>query len=403
VSPAPPQAPSWVLPLLDRRLLVLCGAGGVGKTTTAASLAVEAAVRGRRVLVMTIDPARRLADSLGLAELGNEERAVDLTAALPGEEVRGTLHAMMLDTRAALEELIDRLLPDPAERERVRGNKLFRVMLEQMVGVQEYLSGEKLYDVARTGRYDLVVLDTPPSRNALDFLDAPERFAWLMDERIMRWFLPEPPDGGERPGLLRRLLSSSGNVVKRILGRVFGRQLMDEVEGFFGAIAGMRHEIRKRSVEVVALMQSDETAFLLVTGTSDLGLRDALYFHEQIAERRLPFAGFVVNRVHAPLEQPEDLAEGRSALRAEALEVLRPLALDGIPAEQLELVLAALQENGEHMNRLAQRDLARIRELLLRAECPLPPLVVPLMAEEVHDLSALRRVAAHLLSPPIAP
>lgn len=401
MSAAQPRS-SWLEPLLGRRLLVLCGAGGVGKTTTSAALAIEAAARGRRVLVMTIDPARRLADSLGLAELGNAETPIDLQPLVEaGVSVEGSLHAMMLDTQAAFRDMLVRLLDDEEQVERALSNRLSALILQQLAGVQEYLAGEKVYDATESGRYDLVVLDTPPSRNALDFLDSPERFAWLMDERIMRWFLPDLTPEGERRGLIRRLLSSSSNVVKRILARIFGAELVDEIGAFFAVMAGMSKEIRRRALEVNRLMQSAETAFLLVTSTSEIGLRDALYFHAEIARRHLPFAGFIVNRVQ-PLVPAhlarEDLGP---SLRREAealLATLPPTEQQTAAAEGLlDGLLRALQDSAGAAQVQAQHDQTRIEGLLRSAGCDVAPALVPLLPDEVYDLRGLRRVGRYLL------
>ncbi len=397
---------TWIEPLLERKLLVLCGAGREGKTTTSAALANQAARRGRRVLVMTIDPARRLADSLGLAELGNAETPIDLESlGEPGRPVQGSLHAMMLDTRAAFRDMLVRLLDGAEQVERALTNRLSALILQQLAGVQEYLAGEKVYDTTESGRYDLVVLDTPPSRNALDFLDSPERFAWLMDERIMRWFLPAVGPDGQRVGLIRRLLSSSSNVVKRILARVFGSELVEEIEAFFQVMAGMSKEIRRRSVEVTRLMQSAETAFMLVTSTSELGLRDALFFHAEIRRRHLPFAGFVVNRVQPGVAShlaAEPLGE---SLRAEASALLAgPPGLGaGAAAEagdrvaDLKAVITALQRNARAADLQARHDRRRIEGLLDAARCDVPPALIPLLPDEVYDLRSLRRVGAYLL------
>ena len=393
--------PGWLLPLLDRRLLVLCGAGGVGKTTASAAIALEAAVRGRRVLVMTIDPAQRLAESLGLRGLGNEETLVDLGARLPGEQVRGSLRAMMLDTRAAFEELLDRAATTQEEVARVHDNPLFRLMLEQMAGVQDYLAGEKVYDTVSSGRYDLVVLDTPPTSNALDFLDAPGHLARLLDERIIRWFIPGLLDSKDaRPGIIRRLLSTSTNVVKRILSRVFGRQLIDEVEAFLTAWASMRAEVRRRSLGVQELMKSPDTAFLLITATSDLGLRDVLFFHQQILERDLPFGGFVINRVH-PKVPPEAADQKlRPSLIEEAGSYLEASQERAWEDDGLESLMCALQDNIHLMNRLAEQDSRLIERLLSRASCEVEPLLIPFIPEEVYDVQALRRIAGYLVPCP---
>jgi anion-transporting ArsA/GET3 family ATPase len=218
--------------ILEERKLVVCvGSGGVGKTTTAAALAVQAAILGRRAIVVTIDPARRLANSLGLTELGNEERAIDLARfRAHGIEPKGTLHAMMLDTRATFDEVIRRVAPDAATRDRVLGNTIYRHISDTLSASHDYMASEKLHDLYSSKRYDLIVLDTPPMKNAIDFLEAGGQLARFLDDRVISWFL-KPHDGGRRVGT--KLMSGTGTLVYRLLGNVFGAEFLDEIAEFF--------------------------------------------------------------------------------------------------------------------------------------------------------------------------
>jgi len=223
----------------------------------------------------------------------------------------------------------------------------------------------------------------------------------MLDERILRWFLPPSVEEDQRgKWLLRRLLKTSGNVVKRVLGRVFGMQLMDEVESFFLAMAGMREEFRRRSEEVRGLMSGPETSFLLVTSASEVGRREAIYFHKQIVQRRLPFAGFVVNRVHLPIEDSMSRQEHRPHLLRQASALLRGPAGTGeeppVEEDELERLIQALQENALRVNRLAEQDRSLVRRLLDEAKCSTAPLFVPLLPEEAGDLDGLRRFAGFL-------
>ena len=202
--------------LMDKRLLICVGAGGVGKTSMAATMGVHAAMMGRKVLVLTIDPAKRLANSLGLHEFGNEETQIDLS---PLGETEGELWAMMLDGKHAFHELIDRVAEDESTKQAIYDNNIYQSIADTIVGNQEYVATEKLYDVIHLGGYDLVILDTPPVKNALDFLESPGRMAQFVDKRIMKWFLA---DGKDR-GMLRRLISGTSSKIFGLLGHIFGK------------------------------------------------------------------------------------------------------------------------------------------------------------------------------------
>lgn len=285
-----------------RRVLVLCGAGGVGKTTTSAALALAGAQAGRRVLVLTIDPARRLADALGIPLSAPSPTPVPrerLEAA--GFQGDGTLDAWMLDPRAVFERLVRRFTaPDKAQV--ILESRLFRHLSDLVAGMQEYTAAEALHEYVEEGRYDLVVLDTPPSRNALDFLDAPGRLAGFLEGGVVQMFLPA--EGG---GLLRR----AGRLVGTVFSRVFGEAFVDELQAFLGAFSGAFGAIRQHADSLKQVLSGNEAAFLLVTSTEEEALREALFFRDQIRSRGLPFEGFVLNRSYARLDtlpHPGELA-----------------------------------------------------------------------------------------------
>jgi anion-transporting ArsA/GET3 family ATPase len=212
--------------LMEKQLLICVGAGGVGKTSMAATMGVHAAMMGRKVLVLTIDPAKRLANSLGLHEFGNEETQIDLTSL---GDTKGELWAMMLDGKHAFHELIDRVAEDEATKKAIYDNNIYQSIADTIVGNQEYMATEKLYDVIHLGGYDLVILDTPPVKNALDFLESPGRMAQFVDKRIMQWFLA---DGKDR-GMLRRLISGTSSKIFGLLGHVFGKDFLEDIVVFF--------------------------------------------------------------------------------------------------------------------------------------------------------------------------
>jgi anion-transporting ArsA/GET3 family ATPase len=288
----------------EKHLLVCCGSGGVGKTTTAAAIAVEAARRGRKVLVLTIDPARRLANSLGMEELNNVQRKVENDRfEEAGLDVSGELHALMLDPKATFDDLIKGLAPDDRTATRVLDNRVYGLITTALAGTLEYTAVEKLYDLHRQGIYDLIVLDTPPTKNALDFLNAPGVLIGFLDERVLRWFVPEEGSDGK---LTYRIAQRTGQLVWNVLGRVFGGVFIDELGEFFASINGMTGAFRLRAKEIEQLLRSSSTAFIVVTSGDPGVIDDALFFHRKLSDHRMPFGGFIVNRLspdYGPIDE----------------------------------------------------------------------------------------------------
>src|ERR1700754_2272963 len=274
-------------PLLEGRRMVICaGSGGVGKTTTAAAVALGLAERGQRVAVVTIDPARRLANALGLDDLGNEPHRVELDA--PGE-----LWAMMLDAKRTFDELIEHLAPDERTRDEVFANRIYQQLSSAVAGSQEFTAIAKLYELDRDGDFDVLVLDTPPSRNALDFLDAPGRLTGFFQGRTIRVFM--------RPaGISGRILGRGTGVVFGILQRVTGVDLLRDLSVFFRSLGGMIDGFTERAKRVGALLEDPATTFLIVTAPRHDPVEEAIFFHRKLREAGMPFGGLVVNRVHQP-------------------------------------------------------------------------------------------------------
>lgn len=312
----------------ERRVIVVCGAGGVGKTTTSAALALAAARVGRRALVLTIDPARRLAQALGIPPTGREpfdipqEVLLDAGVHLPPN---GALSAWMLDPRVVLESVVDRFAPSPEDAQSIRETRLYQALSEVMTGLQEYTAAEALYAFQEEGRYDLIVLDTPPSRNALDFLDAPRRLARFLDERTLAIFAPETT---EKAGAMLRAASK---VVSTALSRTFGESFAVELRQFLGAFGKLFNRMRVHASGVRELLQSDQAAFLVVTSPDEAALEEARYFQHRIAELGLRNEGFILNRSYAsegPMDRPKDVQSAHEdAVLVSALEKLIPLAL----------------------------------------------------------------------------
>ncbi len=359
--------------LAGKRVIVCAGSGGVGKTTTAAAIAAALAARGQRTIVLTIDPARRLADALGLPELGNEEHRVDperlREAGLGGD---GELWAMTLDAKRTFDELIERTAPDAETREAVLANPIYRQLSNAVAGSQEYMAMEKLYELHESGRYDVLVLDTPPTRNALDFLDAPGRLARFVDSRSLQVFRAS---GRAGLGLVGRGVAS----MLSVLEKATGVELLRDLAEFFNAFGGMADGFRDRARHVEALLRDEATTFLLVTSPRAAAIADASHFHAKLAESGMPFGALIVNRVREPVPAASDDAELERELTALVGEPLARKALHDVADRNL----------------LAERDARnteRMRAELTGGEL----LAVPELSGDVHDLGGLAAVAAQL-------
>src|SRR5688500_8244117 len=276
--------------LADRgsRIVVCCGAGGVGKTTTAAALALRAAERGRKVVVLTIDPARRLAQSMGIGQLDNTPRPVAAVDAAAG----GSLDAMMLDMKRTFDEVVESGA-SPEKAKQILENPFYVALSSSFAGTQEYMAMEKLGQVHRQaqadGTYDLIVVDTPPSRSALDFLDAPERLSSFLDGRFIK-LLVAPARGPAR------LMTAGLSVVTNALSKVLGAQVLRDMQTFVAAFDTLFGGFRQRADSTFALLQADGTAFVVVAAPEPDALREAAYFVDRLTDDAMPLAGLVVNR-----------------------------------------------------------------------------------------------------------
>ena len=317
--------------IIDHKQVIVCaGSGGVGKTTIAASIALRAALKGKKAAVLTIDPARRLATSLGLKELSNHPVKVNrrkFTAA--GLEPSGELHAMMLDTKTTFDEVVLQYAPTRAQAERIIANRFYRNISSTLSGTQEYMAMEKLYELHSSGDYDLLVVDTPPTRNALDFLDSPRRLTDFFESRMLRWFLIPYMKAG---GGIMRVANVAANTFLRLVKRMVGGEVLQDTAEFFGNLEGMYDGFKERALEVAALLRSDATTFVVVTSPSDESVGEATYFGSRLNESGLPFGALVVNRVHPKL------GDGIQVVKARHLRALKEGGADA-------RLLAALLEN----------------------------------------------------------
>ncbi|MET7935401.1 ArsA family ATPase [Streptomyces sp. NPDC005322] len=294
------------------RIVVCCGSGGVGKTTTAAALGVRAAERGRKVVVLTIDPARRLAQSMGIGALDNVPRRVEGI----GDENGGELHAMMLDMKRTFDEFVE-THADPERARAILANPFYQSLSAGFAGTQEYMAMEKLGQLRARDEWDLIIVDTPPSRSALDFLDAPKRLGSFLDGKFIR-VLMAPAKVGGRAGM--KFLNVGVSMMTGTVSKVLGGQLMRDVQTFAAAMDTMFGGFRTRAEATYRLLQAPGTAFLVVAAPERDALREAAYFVERLAADRMPLAGLVLNRVHG--SGAEQLSAERALAAAETLALL---------------------------------------------------------------------------------
>ncbi len=367
-----------VTDILEGHEVCICaGSGGVGKTTTAAAIATGMAARGLKVCVLTIDPAKRLADSLGLEELGNEARRVDPSLfEAQGIEMEGELWAMMLDAKATFDELVRRHAPDEETRDRVLSNRIYEQISNALAGSQEYMAMEKLFELHSEGRFDLLVLDTPPSRDALDFLDAPRRLTQFIEGRSMRIFM-------KPTGIGMRIAGRGASVMFGILKRLVGFDLLADLSEFFTAFSGMVEGFQERAKRVNELLADPATSFLVICGPQGEPISEAVYFHRKLVEAKLPFGGVIVNKVHSSANQ----------LRGDGEDLRRALA-ELLDDTDLGDRVAA---NVADYQALAARDAANIDHLAaeLRTQSVIR---VPYLDEDVHDLAGLAEINRYLFA-----
>ncbi|MEO7556347.1 MAG: ArsA-related P-loop ATPase [Acidimicrobiales bacterium] len=360
------EATAPLLAVIDAaEIIVTAGTGGVGKTTTAAVLALEAARRGRKAVVVTIDPAKRLADALGLEELSNTPSQI--AGDWPGE-----LWAMMLDTKSTFDDLVTKHSGSDEQAQRILGNRFYRNISGALSGTQEYMAMEKLYELHEERAFELVVVDTPPSRHALDFLDAPRRLTHFLDHRFYR-LLMAPTRG------IMRAANLAAQTFVRTLSKVVGAEVIDDIITFFTAFQGMEEGFKERANVVFDTLASPATAFVLVASPRRDTVVEAEYFAERLLESDIAVRALVVNRMH-PHFGPGSPAASR--LRATTLE---GSDLGGLYANLADFALVASKEE-EHLTGLAER------------VAPAPVIRVPFLRDDVHDLTGLAAIATHLFA-----
>ncbi len=351
---------------LTTEIIVCCGSGGVGKTTTAAALALRAAEKGRTVCVLTIDPARRLAQSMGLTELDNTPRPVK-DAQLDG----GSLDAMMLDMKRTFDEVVEQHAT-PEKAAQILANPFYVALSSSFAGTQEYMAMEKLGQLHATGTWDLIVVDTPPSRSALDFLDAPDRLSSMLDGRFIKLMLA-PAKGPAR------LISAGFGIVTSALNKVLGAQVLTDMQTFIAAFDTLFGGFRQRAEGTYALLKADGTKFIVVAAPESAAMREASYFVERLAGEGMPLAGLVVNRVH------DDGADGIDAVDAES--AAHKLA-SGDAGDQATADLLTIHAD---RSRVASREI-RLRKRFSAAHPAVATIPVAALPSDVHDLDGLRLI-----------
>ncbi|MGH9126013.1 MAG: ArsA family ATPase [Acidimicrobiales bacterium] len=380
MSPAPgwrpARAPSNLRQLVEERaILVCCGSGGVGKTTAAGALAVEGARLGRRTCVVTIDPAKRLADALGLASLTNDPGRIE------GEWDRdgGELWALMLDTKTTFDDLVGRYAASEEQADQIFNNGLYRNIAGALSGTQEYMAMEKLYELHHGGRFDLIVVDTPPTRNALDFLDAPQRLTRFLDNKVFKMLMMPA-----RTYL--KVVSMATQAFLRTVGKVVGADVVNDAVAFFTAFEGMEKGFRERAQAVLDLLSEPETAFVIVAAPRRDAIEEAMFFASRLQEARIEVEALVVNRLHPRYGPVPSVLTGSAALPGADPKT-----------EALRLLVANLRD----LDGIAEREERYLRSLA-RQVAPAPVVRVPMLDDDVHDVDGLSHVGAYLLADPAA-
>ena len=367
----------------SRRVIVTAGAGGVGKTTTAAALSVAAARRGKRVLCLTIDPAKRLAESLGIAEMTSEAAVVDKARFdAIGVPMTGSLTAMMLDTKRTFDELVTKYSSTPAKAKKLLENRLYRYVSTSLAGTQEYMAMEKLVAVKEDPRYDLVVLDTPPTANALDFLDAPERLMEALDSATMKWFVDAFQSSGK---LSLNLVARSAATVLRGIGKITGGGFLEAMAELIAELNELFGGFKERALRVQSTLRGSDVAFVLVTSPSPPAIKEVLYFAERLVEARMPHGALVVNRFHLPPAFPEGVSEeaARSGIASTHLALE-----DDAPSRLVQAHADAVK--------VASLDAAQVRALATMTKTPV--IRIAELDTDVHDLQLLVQLSDALMA-----
>lgn len=363
-----------------KRLIICCGSGGVGKTTMAAALALKATLMGKTVVVLTIDPARRLANSLGLKNLGNEEKEIPFSEFEKANlKPKGKMFALMMDTKRTFDKIIEKYAPSEESKQAIFNNTLYQHLSGMIAGSQEYMAMEKVYELYQNDKFDLIVLDTPPTQHALDFLDAPQKMTQAVSDSILKWFL-KPSLFLGRASL--KFIEKSTRTIFKTFDHVMGFDFMQDLSAMLISTAGLLEGFKERAQEVSDLLHQPKTAFLLVTAPQGMVVPEALFFHEKIKEYKLPFAGFIVNRVYPSLNFKSNKEELKKKMRKADLTAKEVETLSDI----LEKYQCLVDQDQEHLDLLEER-LKKKESITL----------IPYLDSDVHDLAGLAKIGEYLV------
>lgn len=378
--------------LLERRDVIVCvGSGGVGKTTTSAVIALEAALKGQRALVLTIDPAKRLANSLGVERLSNEPTQIPLDQFRSiGLEPKGELFAMMLDMKQSFDDIIKAHAPNEASKHQILHNKLYHYFSTSLAGTQEYAAAERLYALYSSHKYDLIVLDTPPTSHALDFLEAPNRLVHAIDSRAMQWLY--------KPSILssKSLMSIGTNYIIKTLSKFTGSNLLDELRVFLQAFSTLFGGFQKRAAAVRELLLSDATTFNVVTSPTAANIDEAIYFYNKLGADESRIGAFIVNRIH-PFWVPSSELKRPAMMLAQELDTIHPF-FGTLEEEEKKAFARTLRTNAADFQVLANLDAESIIKLRDHIPKNVPILRVPYFSHDIHSLHGLNHVRKALFS-----
>lgn len=377
------------LELVRQRDIVVCaGSGGVGKTTTSAVLGLQAAIEGQRALVMTIDPARRLANSLGAESLDNKPTQLDLEGfSEVGVQADGELWAMMLDMKASFDDLVERRAPDEETRQEILNNRLYEYFSTSLAGTQEYAAAERLYEAHSSGDWDLIVLDTPPTTHALDFLEAPSRLANAVESKAFQWIYKQ--DLG--------LFSMGSSYVLKTLGKFTGTELLEELSVFLQHFSPMFEGFRDRARQVRDLLTGPDCTFVVVTSPDPHTREESTHFYEELGSERVAVGGFIVNRVHPHWVDKEEFDRPVEEIAEAMAEANDRLDVDANLDDAGRTRLAErLRQNAASFYVLARKDHRSVQELRDELARDIPVATVPFFSRDIHSLSGLDRVRTEI-------
>lgn len=377
--------------IASRRIVVCVGSGGVGKTTSSAVIALHEAIRGRKVLVLTIDPARRLANSLGIEEIGNDiaripiERFADI-----GVEPKGELWAMMLDMKESFDNVVKRHAPPDSQREILK-NRIYQYFSTSLAGTQEYAAAERLYELYEESDFDLIVLDTPPTTHALDFLDAPKRLSAAVDNKALQWLYKPSVLSGSR-GL--GIFSAGTSYVMKTLGKFTGMQLLDEFSVFLKHFSVLFEGLKERGEHVRQVLTSDDATFVVVTAPDPLTVEEAIYFYRKLGDEAVNVGGFIVNRVYDFGFDRDELARPTASYAAHLRDEVD--GFDELSSEAVRDLAERLLHNAKEFAVLERVDGESVHTLTRAVRSDTPICKVPYFPTDIHSLRGLNRARSEL-------